>query len=231
MKIHYILHTAFESLGVIEKWAKDQGHQLRGTRVHLGEALPSDCDSSDMVIIMGGPQSVNDLDRFPFLQDEIDYVAKCIAKNKKVLGICLGAQVITKALSGHVPPAQEKEIGIYPVQLTAEGEKDPVFSGFGASFDAMHWHNESIQLPKDCVCLAQTATTPVQAYRYGDRVYALQFHLESTQGLVKGMLDHFSYELTPGRYVSAGADMLLGDFAALNKRLLQLVSCFSELPA
>lgn len=227
MRIHIIIHAAFEKPGLIETWAVDKGYQLSFTHTYQGEQLP-DVSEMDFLIIMGGPQSPLKLDKYPYLRDEISLTKQAIQQKKAVLGICLGAQIIGESLgvkTGHSP---NKEIGMFPITMTHEGATDPVFKRFPKTFDVVHWHNDMPGIPPDGVMLAHSEGCPTQAFRYQDRVYGLQFHMEMTSELLHGMVEHCHSDLTPGKYIQTKERLLVVDTTAMNKRLIVLLDYLAE---
>ncbi|WP_211325058.1 type 1 glutamine amidotransferase [Hydrogenothermus marinus] len=126
MRIHYFQHVPFETPANIENWAKEKGHLFKGTYLYKNQPFP-DFSSFDMLVIMGGPMSVSDENKYPFLKREKIFIENAIKLNKKVVGICLGAQLIAEVLGSKVYKNKEKEIGWYPVYLTDEGKKSNIF--------------------------------------------------------------------------------------------------------
>ena len=148
MRIHTIIHAPFEKAGVIESSAISGGHELSSTYTYKGEELP-DISTIDFLVVMGGPQSPTELDKYPYLRDEIDLTRQVIDQKKAVLGVCLGAQIIAESLGEKTERSPNKEVGVYPIQLTKDGENDPIFGMFPKSFDVMHWHNDMPGIPKE----------------------------------------------------------------------------------
>lgn len=218
MRIHYIIHAPFEKLGVIEDWIEKNNHIASGTHTYRGEPLP-DVSQFDMLLIMGGPQSAVMIDDYPYLQHEVNLIKQAIQTKKVVLGICLGAQILGIALGAKATPSPNKEIGIYPIQMTKEAEKDPIFKHFTKQFDVVHWHSDMAGLPEGSILLASSDGCPRQAFRYGDRVYGLQFHLELTPTLMKEMIKHCHDDLIPGLYVQSADELLKLDFTASNQKM------------
>ena len=229
MKIHYIQHATFEKLGAIEVWARKNNHELSGTHVYDGEKLPENTDF-DLLVIMGGPQSPFEVDKYPYLNDEIALVKKAIKNNKKVWGTCLGAQIIAEALGVSTLRSEHKEVGMYPITVLDEGKNDPIFSQFGDIFDVMHWHNDMPGIPDGAILLAKSDGCSHQAFRYGDRVYGFQFHLEPTLELIKGMIKHCSDDLEANRYVRSEAELMASDYDAINQKMFAVLDYFNELP-
>lgn len=156
-----------------------------------GQSLP-DIHAYSHVVIMGGPMAVYEMDRTPYLKDEALFIEKAVKADKHVLGVCLGAQMLAHVLGARVYPGSAKEIGWYDVTLTEEGLLDGCMAGLavdgGKTAQVFQWHGDTFDLPRGAVRLASSELFPNQAFRYSDRVYALQFHIEVTPGIVGGWL-------------------------------------------
>lgn len=226
MRIHSIIHASFEKLGAIEPWIIERNHLLSMTHTYKGECLP-DTDEFDLLIVMGGPQSPLSIEKWPYLQNEISFIKKSIEANKAVLGICLGAQLIAESLGAKTESSPHREIGVFPVELTQEGSKDPVFSQFPHSFSAMHWHNDMPGLPTNALLLAQSAGCPRQAFRVSDRVYGLQCHLEMTPSNVAEMIQHCEKDLSPGLYIQTKQELLSDHLKSANEKIFALLDYLS----
>lgn len=153
----------------------------------------------DILVIMGGPMSVNDEGKYPFLKEEERLVKDFISKGKKILGICLGAQMLAKAIGAKVYKGPKEEIGWYPIELTGDGIKDPLMQklaihpGVGdlwRKFKVFHWHGETFDMPEGAVRLASSELYPNQAFRYGKAAYAFQFHIEVRKEMIEEWLKH-----------------------------------------
>lgn len=166
-------HVPFEGPGALATALSKHGVQLE---CHLAprDGLPP--DPGDLLIVMGGPMSVNGSD--PWIAEETAFIRSTLLAGKPVLGICLGSQFMAKALGATVRPGRALEIGMTPIRLTDDGKHDPVFGSFPEKFDVFEWHGEVFDLPKGGVALAGSAIAPLQAFRYGTRAYGLLFHLE-----------------------------------------------------
>jgi len=222
MRIHTIIHAPFEKPGVIESWAINKGYHLSSTHTYKGEKLP-DAATMDFLIIMGGPQSPTELDKYPYLRDEISLAKQAIDQNKALLGVCLGAQIIGESLGAKTERSPNKEIGVYPVHLTKDGESDPIFKMFPKSFDVMHWHNDMPGLSKGAVLLAYSEGCPRQVVKYSDRAYGLQCHMEMTDELIKGMVEHCAEDLRPGKYVQEKEKLLTNSMAEINQKMISIL--------
>ncbi|NND64655.1 MAG: C26 family cysteine hydrolase domain-containing family, partial [Gammaproteobacteria bacterium] len=152
LRIHYIMHASFETPGIIDEWAKEIGADYTGTKTYAGEILPT-ADQIDFLVVMGGPQSPIEIDKAPYLKDEISLIADVIAAKKPIIGFCLGAQLIAEALGAKTERSPEKEVGIYPIQLTPEGQQDAILKTFPVEFNVVHWHNDMPGIPEGAVLL------------------------------------------------------------------------------
>lgn len=136
---------------------------------------PEECGA---VLIGGTPLSANDIDKYPFLQEEVEFLEQIIKEDKPFMGICFGAQVLARVLSASVRECRPKEIGGYEVKLTDAGRKDPILSGFPIKFPVFQWHGDTFDIPKGATLLAEGDTCRNQAFRLGN-VVGVQFHLET----------------------------------------------------
>ncbi len=163
----------------------------------------------DWLIIMGGSQHAWDEKNHPWLISEKAFIAKSLEKNKIILGICLGAQLIAGALGGEVFPNEEEEIGWFEVSLTAEGERSFLFKNIPKTFVTFHWHSDHFSLPPNCTCLAHNEPTPNQAFVYKDRpLVGLQFHPEITRDMADIFAGKYGYQWAKGRFVSGKETVL-----------------------
>jgi GMP synthase (glutamine-hydrolysing) len=169
-------HEAFEHLGYFGQILARR--EIPFIYKDLGEPLALEGHSA--LIVMGGPQSAND----PGLAGELRLIEQAIAGGVPVLGICLGSQLIAKALGARVYKNAVKEIGWAPVYLTPDGLEDPVFSGIASPAPFFHWHGETFDLPRGAIWLAYSGHCRHQAFRYGENVYAIQFHPEITPEMI-----------------------------------------------
>ena len=149
-----------------------------------------------MLTVMGGPMSANDEADLSWLAPEIALVRDAIASEKIVLGVCLGAQIIAKALGAQVYAGKQKEIGWFPVRAESGHE---LFDGLPGEFMAFHWHGETFDLPAHAERLASTPVTANQAFAVGSRVLGLQFHMEATTESVNALIENAADEIGDGR--------------------------------
>ncbi len=233
---HLFQHVPFEGLGSIETWLAGQGAVVTATRFFADPALP-DPDGIDLLILMGGPMSVNDEGRYPWLAAEKRFVAEVIGRGKAVLGVCLGAQLIAAALGGRVTPNGEKEIGWFPVASLSPPDPlppqaTPIFRFPGESL-VFHWHGETFALPAGALHLARSAACRNQAFQYGRRVVGLQFHLEMTPQAAAAIVDAGRDELVPARWVQPAAEILAAPperYGENNRLMAELLSFLTAPP-
>jgi len=187
-------HIGCEPLGLIEPALKERGMEYRYVRPFAGEPIPKDLSGWDGLIALGGPMSANDGERLGFIADELRLLTKMLEAGMPALGICLGAQLIAKAAGAEVTAGEEKEIGWYPLTLTEEGEKDRLLAGLPDTFPVFQWHGETFAIPRGAVRLAGSERYSNQAFRLGEQVYGLQFHLETTAPMIIEWLDLYRDE-------------------------------------
>ncbi len=174
-------HVPFEHLGLIGPSLENRGIAWRYADLFAGGAVPPDWPSAAGLIFMGGPMSAND--NQPFIHQELRLIEQAVAAGKPVLGVCLGAQLIAKALGAKVYRNHTKEIGWAPVCWRPEARQDPLFCGFDRPEVLFHWHGETFDLPSGAVWLASSEACAHQAFRAGP-AHGLQFHLEVTPEMI-----------------------------------------------
>jgi GMP synthase-like glutamine amidotransferase len=193
-----VQHVSHEGPGLIEDALTDAGLDFEVVRIDLGDDLPDHRGIAGLVV-MGGPMGVHDDEACPWLAPERALLSSAVADGRPVLGVCLGAQQLAAALGAHVTTGPASEIGLGQVELTPAGRLDPVFGPeygglSGTAVPCVHWHRDTFSLPEGAVHLAATRAFPHQAFRWGDRAYGLQFHIEVDRQLADGWLPH----LPPG---------------------------------
>ena len=228
MRIHYLQHVPFEGLASIEHWLTKKDYILSVTKFYNGDSLPS-VDDLDWLIVMGGSMNIYEDDKYRWLTLEKHFIEEAIKKNKIVIGICLGSQLIADVLGSKVYKGQEKEIGWYPIQVTTEAQNSAVFASFPASLTVFHWHGDTFDLPMGAVRLASSEVCANQAFIYEDRVLGLQFHLESTQDSVREIIENCASELVAGKYIQKPEEILArdNDFSNINTAMHKILDYFA----
>ena len=191
--VNVIRHLAFEDLASFTSVLQVHGYQINYIEAGYDDLSQIDALSDNLLIILGGPISVNDAAMFPFIESEIEILKQRIKADKPTLGICLGAQLIASALGANVYPGEEKEIGWYGLSLTAAGRHSALRYLGSEHCSMLHWHGETFDLPEHAVLLASSEKNINQAFSVGSHVLALQFHPEITQRVMeKWFIGHIS---------------------------------------
>ncbi len=207
LSIHTFMHVPFEGLGCIEAWIMKNEHKLTFTRFYEEFTLP-DSDEIDWLIVMGGPMGVYDIETYPWLKEEKEFIQKFIQKGKTVLGICLGSQLIASALGAKVYPNKQKEIGWYNLKLTEQGKDHPIFSAFENEFPVFHWHGDTFDLPAESIHLVSSDLCTNQAFLLKNNVLGLQFHFEVTSKSLNEMVENGMNELIEGDTIQSAEQIL-----------------------
>ena len=187
-KILVFQHVPYEPLGTLDPLLKAAGFRIRYVNFGRDPHQRPTLDRYEALIVLGGPMNAHQIDTWPNLLTEVDVIREAVDSGMSVLGICLGAQLLAKALGGRVSRNEQREIGWHDVQLTEAGRADPVLSTFSATQRVFQWHEDGIGLPEGADCLATSPASPVQAFRFGEHAYGLQFHLEVDASLVERWL-------------------------------------------
>ena len=227
MRAHILQHVPFEGLGSIASWLRAADYRTTTTKFYESTRLPASAEI-DLLIITGGPMSVNDEERFPWLRVEKQFIKRAITSGKAVLGICLGAQLIASALGESVYPNRRKEIGWFPVRGIAP--EDPTIFCFPPVVEVFHWHGETFDLPEEAVLLAKSEACENQAFQLGQTVIGLQFHLETTPESAQALVTNCRQEILPSKFVQRETlilDQPPDKYAVINElmnRILQFIT-------
>jgi GMP synthase-like glutamine amidotransferase len=220
MNIHYLKHVPFEGLGFMDNWVRNPEHKVTATKFYEDHKLPF-VDICDMLIVMGGPMSVNDDHIYPWLKEEKKFIEKAISKGKKVVGICLGAQLIADVLGARVYPNKEKEIGWFPVKFMPENST--LLKDFPQTETVLHWHGETFELPQQSRHIAKSDACRNQGFTYKDHVVGLQFHMEMTPDSLNVMIENCKDELKQAAYVQNEEQIRSANFFDGNNKLIDLL--------
>ncbi len=223
MRAHYLQHVSFEGLGSIETWLRKTGYKISNTKLFQSNIFP-DINEIDLLIIMGGPMSVNDEDDFPWLAQEKRFIHDVINSRTPVLGICLGAQLIASTLGAQIYQNQQKKIGWFPVKQVSSNNTS--FS-FPLSEDVFHWHGETFDLPPGANLIARSECCENEAFQIGSSVLGLQFHLETTEESAKAIVSNCRHELIPSQFVQTEKEILSAkpdSFRKINQMMDNILS-------
>lgn len=196
MKALILCHKSQLDSGIFKDILEAKGYEID---LHLGyhdEVGGIDAEEHDLAIFMGGPMGVYQADIFPYLNNELKYIEQRLAKDKPYLGVCLGAQLMAKALGSNVfPGLPGKEIGWHSIEVNEEGMKTPLRHLDVSQTKMMQWHGDTYDKPKDAVLLASSAMYKNQAVAYGKKALALQCHPEINPGNIEMWLATGFHEL------------------------------------
>jgi GMP synthase (glutamine-hydrolysing) len=189
MKPVFILrHVPHEPAGSLESYLAEAGAEYR--YLDLFQEVPRQLplDQAAALVVMGGPMSVHDVDKYPFLAAEVDWIQQAVRQQLPMLGICLGSQLLAKAIGAKVYPNGIKEIGWYRLKMLPTTAEDPLFADCETTETVFQWHGDTFDLPPGAVHLAQSALCKHQAFRAGPCAWGLQFHIEMTPEMVDAWL-------------------------------------------
>ncbi len=194
-KILVVQHVAAEPLGTLDPLLRRRRIRIRYHNARRAPDELPDLGGADAVIVLGGPQNLDQQDQYPHLKAELRLIDAALRRGVPVLGICLGAQLLAHALGAPVGRNPAPELGWAPLSLTPAGRSDPVLSALPDGAPMFHWHGDTFAIPADCERLAFSAGCANQAFRAGDRNWGFQFHLEVDAPLVQRWLGVYADEL------------------------------------
>jgi GMP synthase (glutamine-hydrolysing) len=228
MYAHFVVHELFEAPAALEEWARSRGCDVSFSRVYLQEPLPTP-ERIDLLIVMGGPQSPSTTrDECPHFDAaaEVELIRSVLDRGASVLGVCLGAQLVGEAFGARTLHSPHREIGVFPITLTADGRADPHFAGFPAEFPCGHWHGDMPGLSEGAVILATSAGCPCQIVRFSPRAYAFQSHFEFTLPAIEVMIEHSAAELSQHSglaYIQSESQLRSHDYISINAKLFSFM--------
>lgn len=224
MHIHIVQHETFEAPGAYLEWAQQRNDSISFSKVYEGQALPSTVEHIDLLLVMGGPQSPDTtLAECPHFDSTAEQalILKCIQAGKAVIGVCLGAQLIGVSLGAAFEHSPEKEIGVFPINLTEEGLRDEKIHLFGSPLSVGHWHNDMPGLTESSKILATSEGCPRQIIAYTDLVYGFQCHMELNQEVVELLIsaDEDFLRRSTHQFVQKPEVIRQHDFKEMNNKL------------
>ena len=222
-------HAPFEGPANIGAWLRARGAAISTSRLWAGDPLPAPA-AFDWLVVMGGSMNADEESRYPWLADEKRAIERAIAARKRVLGICLGSQLIARVLGAKVSRNRDVEIGWFPIERAEGAQASAVGRALPARAEVFHWHGDTFALPEGAVQLARSAACEQQGFAYGERVLALQFHPEMTPESVLGFAEGGADELVPGAFIQTREAMLADSarFEPLAALLGQLLEAFAR---
>ena len=236
MSIFVFQHTDAEHLSLLGDILNQRRIPVRYFPLHRGFPPPSPDDlwrEAKGLVVLGGPMGVYEAEKYPWVKPGMDVIAQALRRDFPVYGICLGSQLMAGALGARVYPGEaKKEIGWFPVRLTAEGKRDPLLAGEADGFTVFQWHGDTFDLPEGAALLVSSERYPHQAFRIGRHGYAFQFHLETAPEDIHRWLRVFAGDLRSPRSDADPAEILARMPAAigeLNARAERLFCRWLEL--
>jgi GMP synthase-like glutamine amidotransferase len=246
LRVQVFQHVHFEGLGSMEGWFAGRGHRLSHVRF-FADDLPAGeepagkaaAPAADWLIVLGGPMGVHDEKEFPWLKAEKAALRAALERGAAVLGICLGAQLMAHVLGAEVKPNAAKEIGWFPVDLSAEARASWLGRALPERFTPFHWHGDTFGIPAGAVPLGSSRACANQGFLWRERALGLQFHPEVTPASLAALSTQCAGELAiaggeGGRFVQdaetlraglAGAGELNAMMAGICLRLESLAAC------
>lgn len=191
MRIVVFQHEALIGPGYLGEAFERRGARLDLVRADRAEPIPADLGRADALMVLGGTMNVYQEAEHPWLVAEDRAITESLGRGQAVLGVCLGGQMLAKALGAPVHLRRERELGLMPIELTPEGRDDRLFAGLGDRPEFVSWHDDTFEPPAGAVRLAASAGCANHAFRYGERAYGLQFHPEVSPEMVASWLAGF----------------------------------------
>lgn len=236
MNIHFILHETFEVPGAYLKWAQERGHNVTSTKVYEEEKLPETVDGIDFLIVMGGPQSPDEnRQAFPYYDPkaEIALIQKAIDADIYIVGVCLGAQLLSVAYGGKYEHSPEREIGVFPINLTEAGLADDHIKDLGSTLDTGHWHGDMPGLSDNAVVMATSKGCPRQIVRFSPKHYAFQAHLEFDPEAIDLLIaadgeEHLRQQNQELPFVQTPEQLRANDYSQMNKKLFAFLDSLTQ---
>ena len=231
MKIHCLAHVPFEDAANIGQWAQLRGYPLSYTHFFKDGTLPT-LESFDVLAIMGGLMNVYEHDQYPWLVAEKAFIRRAIDAGKKIIGVCLGGQLLADVLGGTVTANAYKEIGWHTIKQTPQATQSKAFSALPTEMMVFQWHGDTFSLPPGAVHLASSNACENQAFQYGDTILGLQFHMEYSEESIEKMLTNCAHELVEAPYINTPDQIRngYGNIAQNTDWLYTLLDAFIGLP-
>ncbi len=202
MRTHFLQHVPFEGPAAIGHWTVSRRHKISATRLWENPVFPKEWEY-DALVVMGGPMNADEEKKYPWLREEKKFIDGAVRTGKKVLGVCLGAQLIARVLGSRVYKNSHKEIGWLPVVWQPAAASLGVNEPLPGRQVVFQWHGDTFDLPHGAELIASSEACVNQAFLYDGRVLGLQFHLESTRESIGLLVENCGKELRPAPYIQS----------------------------
>ena len=210
-KVLVIRNVSYETEGMLEQLLRDEGLELNIVDFQQDASAEPSLDGHAGLVVMGGPMGANETDRYPYLLQVERLCAEAMERSVPLVGVCLGAQIMAKILGSEVYPNPVREVGWYELTTTDAGQGDALFSELDLNEVVLQWHGDTFDLPKDAVLLASSPDCSNQAFRYGENGYAVQFHLEILESMIREWVSRDSARGWLGKEGRISAPRILAD--------------------
>ncbi|MCB0346024.1 MAG: type 1 glutamine amidotransferase [Bdellovibrionales bacterium] len=229
MKISVLQNVDFEGPGAIADWAEQRRWDMEVVRAYAGDSVQR-AAGSELLVVLGGPMGVGDTDKFPWLESERNLISTEVSRGGRVLGICLGAQLLASAMGADVSSSPYKEIGWFPVRRITSAANCFMHDVLPEQFSAFHWHGDMFAVPTGAISLAESDGCPNQGFLFGNKALGLQFHLEVKADGVEKLVEACPQDLNTGRFVQTAEKMLKSSelFAESNQLLFAVLDALCE---
>ena len=207
MRIHSLQHVPFEDIGSLNKDIHELGFSLTTTHWYKGDSAPA-LESFDVLIVMGGPMGIYDEHLHPWLAAEKKFIAAAVNAGKKIMGICLGAQLLACVLGEKVTRNSHREIGWFPLHIIAEASDHPIAKILATCTNVFHWHGDTFALPENAQLIASSDACKHQAFVVENRIYGFQFHLETTEVSANALIENCREDLDNSTFVQTAEEIL-----------------------
>ena len=231
MKILVFQHADSEHPGVLRGFMDDDGLSWEVVHLDRGDSIPA-LEPFDGMLVMGGPQDVWQRSEHPWLLDECAAIRRFVLDlHRPFLGVCLGHQLLAEALGGRVEPGVA-EVGVMDVQHTEAARADPMFRNLEDPLPVLQWHGAEVTaVPPGGVVLAASPDCAIQAFRFGDSAYGMQFHVEITGAAVGDWMQIPTYEESLERALGADGAVRLdaevrGNLARFERAARTVYECW-----
>ncbi|MCF8381013.1 MAG: type 1 glutamine amidotransferase [Bacteroidales bacterium] len=215
MRVSILKHVHFENPGYYLDYFDRKGFKVLIHNLYEGD-MPD--LNADLILVLGGPMNIYEESEYPFLESEKKYLKNAIREGKKIIGVCLGSQLIADVLGSETYKNAHKEIGWFPIQKSTSNK----FNFLPDIFTAFHWHGDTFDLPDGAEVLFNSKATKNQAFLFGCDVLAMQFHLEMDEKIIRDLLHYCRADIDNSLFVMSEKDIISQcyEHSSLNKEIL-----------